>query len=48
MTFPYRKQKTTQYTNLFIKKQNIMQEFFIMEYLVYLILKILKKYMIGI
>ena len=31
MIFPYRKQKTKRYTNLFIKKQNIMQEFFIMK-----------------
>ena len=31
MIFPYRKQKTKLYTNLFIKKQNIMQEFFIMK-----------------
>lgn len=31
MIFPYHKQKTKQYTNLFIKKQNIMQEFFIMK-----------------
>ena len=31
MIFPYRKQKTNRYTNLFIKKQNIMQEFFIMK-----------------
>lgn len=31
MIFPYHKQKTKQYTRLFIKKQNIMQEFFIMK-----------------
>ena len=31
MIFPYCKQKTKRYTNLFIKKQNIMQEFFIMK-----------------
>ena len=31
MIFPYHKQKTKRYTNLFIKKQNIMQEFFIMK-----------------
>ena len=31
MIFPYHKQKTKWCTNLFIKKQNIMQEFFIMK-----------------
>lgn len=31
MIFPYHKQKTKQYTRLFIKKQNVMQEFFIMK-----------------